>query len=182
MTTPANTPVQAEAPKEGVDRLALIVSIIALIVSGLSLWDSHDAARVQRALATPVPTVLRADITSHIQDSDPLYHSLVMWVTVEHMGVRVKEVVITPEVMVVKENDPLKTCFNDLNNHTFNNPDASLVIDAGKPSVTDVPMTFPASCKNAGEWTFVGVATFKGEDNSGHSYEHSTLFGARVKD
>jgi hypothetical protein len=98
------------------------------------------------------------------------------------MGVKVKEVVIKPEVMVLKDDDPLKACFRDLDNQTFNNPDARLEINAGRPSVTDVPMAFSASCKNAGEWTFVGHATFKGEDDSGHSYEQSTVFRTKVND
>jgi hypothetical protein len=181
MSTPATPPVP---PKKGTENLALMISIIALIVSGISLWEGHDAVKIQRAVAKPVPTVLRADISSHIMDNDPLYHSLTMAVTVDHMGVKIKEVVIKPEVMVLKDDDPLKTCFKDMDNLTFNNPDAKLNIDAGGLSVTDVPMPFPASCKNMGEWTFVGDAIFKGEDDSGHSYdshEYPTVFNAKVK-
>ena len=183
MSTPAAPPVP---PKKGTENLALLVSIVALIVSGLSYWGSYDAARVQRAVAKPVPKIVRADISSHIKNAGPLYHSLTMGVTVDHMGVKIKEVVIKPQVMVLKDDDPLKACFEDLDNLTFNNPDAKLNIEVGAtlPSVTDVPMPFPASCKNMGEWTFVGDAIFKGEDDSGHSYdsdENPTVFKAEVK-
>ncbi len=183
MTTPA-APLPA-TPKKSIENLALMVSIIALIVSGLSYRDSHDAAKIQRAVAKPVPTVLRADISSHIKNADALYHSLTMAVTVNHMGVKIKEVVIKPQVMVLKDDDPLKTCFKDLDDLTFNTPDAKLNIDVAVPAVTDVPMPFPASCKNMGEWTFVGDAILKGEDDSGHSYdshENPTVFSAKVKD
>src|ERR1700685_4210486 len=97
-----------------------------------------------------------------------------MAVKVDHVGVKIKEVVINPKVMVLKDDDPLKACFKDLDNLTFNNPDAKLNIDVGArlPSVTDVPIAFPASCNNMGQWTFVGDAIFKGEDDSRHSYDY----------
>jgi hypothetical protein len=43
-----------EAKKKSVDRLALMVSVIALIVSGFSYWDSHQAARRDDERARPL--------------------------------------------------------------------------------------------------------------------------------
>ena len=183
MSSVDTVPILPDKVSKRADKVALTISIIALIVSCISLWDSHGAARVQYAAVKPVPTVQQAHIGSHSVASDPLYHSLLMWVTVTHMGVKIKTISIKPQLWdFLAKGDVQKACFADLNKLTFTNDDARLNMNLGTPSVTDVAMEFPASCNGVGEWTFVGQATFIGADDSGHTYSEPASVKAAVKD
>jgi hypothetical protein len=81
MNSVDNIPIKSEKPNGGTEGLALIVSIIALITSGLSLWDSHKAARRDDERARPalLPTVPGVPLTGTITKALLLDRGRTQW-------------------------------------------------------------------------------------------------------
>jgi hypothetical protein len=114
MNSVDNIPIKSEKPKRGTEGLALIVSIIALVTSGLSLWDSHTATRLDDERARPnlLPTVPHASfLLGNVAPN--------MWIG---MGVRnngdltatITEISVKPLTEGIAENGPEHSCYADI--------------------------------------------------------------------
>jgi hypothetical protein len=174
--------IEPEKSKKRREELALTVSIVFLVVSCLSLWISRDNAKLARAQAKPIPTVLRASFAPQDgkEHGDPHDHVLILVMTVEKMGVAIKEVMVQPELAAVGNDAMRKTCFDELNGKRFADSNQHFQVNPGPiPGVASLIVTFPKSC-SVGGWYFVGEATFKGKDDSGNDYEQPALFRAKV--
>src|ERR1700689_2518524 len=117
MTTPANTPTQPATPKKRAENLALVVSIIALIVSGISLWDSHRISDIQIAQAAPRLEVKHSELVRLEKTGNPNDFTLVMYtVNTGHLQAKVREVSVRPNISTLLFDDPpKKTGFKDFN-------------------------------------------------------------------
>jgi hypothetical protein len=106
MTTPATKLPPPETPKKNVDRLALIVSILALIVSGFSYWDSHKAARRDDERARPqlLPTAPHASLYG-----DNISPNGSIFLSVRNPGeltATITQVSVKPLTVGIEENGP----------------------------------------------------------------------------
>lgn len=174
-----NSVEQPDKSKKPREILALTVSII-LVVGCLSLWISRNNARLAYAQAKPIPTVLRASFApqDEKQPGDPHERVLILVTTFDKMGVSIKEVKVQPKLLAFGDNDPRKPCFDELDGKRFPDSDP-FEVGRDQPSVASPIIWFPRSCSGGG-WDFVGEATFKGKDDSGHDYKQSVLFRAKV--
>ncbi len=175
MPAPATIPPPPETPKTSVDRLALIVSIIALIVGGISLWDSHRISDIQIAQAAPQLEVKHSELVRLEKTGNPNDFTLVMdTVNTGHLLAKVREVGVQPNISTVLFDDGTKkACFDDLNKQTFtDNNGIEEKIPAGKFSRLFVNLKLPESCKDTG-WRFFAEVTFKGRDQVDAAYEGS---------
>jgi hypothetical protein len=173
------------------ERLTLTISTIALVVSALSLWDSHDSSNVHRAEAAPHLAILSADFTRPTL-SDPRFLVLILPViNAGEIGVTATEAELHPQLFALPGQESIKTCYDDLNKQSFKDPNSKdlkleeKVAPKGKGvGIVSVIIQLPPSCSETG-WKFVGTVDFRGHDDAGHSYDsrHSAdqaIFGAIV--
>src|SRR5579863_5479422 len=107
MTTP-------EAQKTRVDRLALVISILALIVSGFSYWDSHNAARRDDERARPqlFPSATRAIFWD--KNTTPNGEIFLSVKNTGELTATVTQVAIKPLTFGVEENGSEHACYEDI--------------------------------------------------------------------
>lgn len=167
--------VPSPSSKKGTENLALVVSIIALIVSGISLWDSHRISDIQIAQAAPRLEVKHSELVRLEKMGNPNDFTLAMdTVNTGHLLAKVREVVVRPNISTVLFDDATKkACFDDLNRQTFtDNTGIEEKIPTGKFARLLVDLTLPESCKDTG-WRFFAEVTFKGRDQVNAAYEGS---------
>ena len=160
-------------PKKRAENLALVVSIIALIVSGISLWDSHRISDIQIAQAAPRLEVKHSELVRLEKTGNPNDFTLVMYtVNTGHLQAKVREVSVRPNISTVLFDDPTKkTCFEDFNKQTFvdNTGLEEKIPTTGAVSLLFVNLKLPDSCKDTG-WRFFAEVTFKGRDEVDAAY------------
>src|ERR1700684_998718 len=110
----SSNPNPVPKPKMGTEHWALMVSIIALIVSGISWWDSHSLTRIQIAQAAPRLEVKHSELV-RLEKIGPNDFSLVMYtVNTGHLLAKVREITVHPNISTLLFDDPIKkTCFED---------------------------------------------------------------------
>jgi hypothetical protein len=116
----SSNPNPVPKPKMGTEHWALMVSIVAFIVSGISLWDSHRISDIQIAQAAPRLQVKHSELVRE-KTGNPNDFTLVMYtVNTGHLLAKVREVSIQPNISTVLFDDPTKkACFEDLNKQNF---------------------------------------------------------------
>lgn len=106
--------IRQDAPKKGTEHWALMVSMIALIVSGTSLWDSHKATHRDDERARPqlLPTAAHAFF---IPGADTGDMSVFMGVTnTGELTATMTEVSVKPLTAGIDENGPGRVCYADI--------------------------------------------------------------------
>lgn len=114
MTTPPTT-LPTDPEKKRLDRLALVVSVISLLVSGLTSWDAHKSGKRDDERARPQFLVLRptATLAPNIVPAGSLLVGLQNtgdlqgWLT---------QVTVRPLTGEVLENGPDHKCYEDIGN------------------------------------------------------------------
>src|ERR1700681_715829 len=87
-----SNPNPVPKPKMGTEHWALMVSIVALIVSGISLWDSHRISDIQIAQAAPRLQVKHSELVRLEKTGNPNDFTLVMYtVNTGHLLAKVRE-------------------------------------------------------------------------------------------
>jgi hypothetical protein len=169
-------------PKIGTEHWALMVSILALIVSGISLWDSHKISNIQIAQAAPDIEVKSAELLSlGDKTGDPKDFSLVMdAVNTGHLAVTVGKTIVHPNISELFDDGTMKACFEDLKRSTFTDDTGiEQTIRVGKRDFIIVNVRLADSCKGTG-WRFFAEATFKGVDEVKTAYEQKVEISAIV--
>jgi hypothetical protein len=171
-----------DPPKKGAEHWALMVSILALIISGISLWDSRRISEIQIAQAAPRIEVRFSELLPlGDKTGDPNDFTLAMeTVNTGHLAVRVRKTTIHPNIYELFEDGTTKACFEDLNKQTFAD-DAGIehTIPAGKREFIIVNVRLADSCKGAG-WRFFAEATFTGVDEVNTAYKSTSEILAMV--
>jgi len=174
MSSIDDIPIEPERPKKETGRLALMVSIIALIVSALSLWDSHgiaNLANVQIAEAAPRLYVRHAELRRF--DQEP--HDFTLFMDVKNEGnlsVAVKDITVQPNISLLPGDEARKPCYDDLKKTIFKGDGMEEKVDAQKFALISVYIPIPASCTDTG-WRFFADVKFRGHDQVGAPYQGS---------
>ena len=163
------------------ERLTLAISAIALVVSGLSLWDSHNSSSIHRAEAAPHLAILGADFTRP-NVSDPRFLVLILRVINSgKIGATVTEAELHPHLLALPGQESLKSCYDDLNKQSFREPnpkelklEEKVAANGKAGGILSLIIQLPPSCSEAG-WKFVGTVDFRGRDDAGHSYDSRDL-------
>lgn len=91
------------------ENLAIFISILALVVSGISLWDSHRISGLQIAQAGPDLNVKHSELRRY----DPAKpHDLALWMDVKnegHLYVKVKEITVVPVFSLLARDESRKS-------------------------------------------------------------------------
>ncbi len=150
-----------------------MVSIVALIVSGISLRDSHRISDIQIAQAAPRLQVKHSELVRLEKTGNPNDFTLVMYtVNTGHLLAKVRDVSIQPNISTVLFDDPTKkACFEDLNRQNFidNTGLEEKIPTTGTVSRLLVNVKLPESCKDTG-WKFFAEVTFRGRDEVDAAY------------
>jgi hypothetical protein len=169
----SSNPNPVPKPKMGTEHWALMVSIVALIVSGISLWDSHRISDIQIAQAAPRLQVKHSELVRLEKTGNSNDFTLVMYtVNTGHLLAKVREVSIQPNISKVLFDDPTKkACFEDLNKQNFidNTGLEEKIPTTGTVSRLFVNVKLPESCKDTG-WKFFAEVTFRGRDEVDAAY------------
>jgi hypothetical protein len=168
----SSNPNPIPKPRMGTEHWALIVSITALIVSGMSLWGSHRISDIQIAQAAPRLQVRHSELVRLEKTGNPNDFTLVMYtVNTGHLLAKVREVSVQPNISTALFDDPTKKiCFEDLNKQNFiDNTGLEEKIPTGIVSHLLVNVELPETCKDTG-WRFFAEVTFRGRDEVDASY------------
>ena len=159
------------------ERLTLTISAIALVLSGLSLWDSHDSSSVHRAEAAPHLAILSADFTRP-NISDQRFLVLILRVINSgKTGATVTEAELHPHLLALPGQESLKSCYDDLNKQSFKEPnpkdlklEEKVAANGREGGILSLIIQLPPSCSETG-WKFMGTVDFRGRDDASHSYD-----------
>jgi hypothetical protein len=170
MNSVENIAIKSERPKRGTEGLALIVSIIALIMSGLSLWDSHKATRRddERARPTLLPTVPHA---SFLPGNGAPNMSISMGArNTGELTATITKISVKPLTEGIDENGPEHSCYEDILKAvaviTPQEGPTAIILPKHAPPMVAL-LSLPSTCSNARKFLGVEVAfTYKDPMNN----------------
>ena len=168
MTSIENIPIQPDRKRKSsagqiISVVSVVISLVALVVSGLSLWQSHQNAALQNEVARPLLEIRNARI---IGEQPGLYDVVMELENIGHQSAIVFDMDIAPEV---EERDlglviP-KECFPVSKTFTFELSEvkvhSSTIIGSGFRLGKDCTV-------HRGQYLRV---TLKYRDPTGHSYD-----------
>jgi hypothetical protein len=179
-------PIQPDRPKRYDLRqnIGIAISVIALIVSGLSLRQSRESSIIQRELARPYLEITKAE-TDMIHYSDPKERGLAVTVDVKNLGhltAAMTSYTLRPGTVDMEGTpDAALICDQGMALQPQRAGDMSFELPDGHTKTVFISFNVPKECPNQLRG-FVGKLTFVYQDSThSKSYAQELIFTAPLK-
>jgi hypothetical protein len=161
------------------ERLTLIIAVLALILSGLSLWDSHENSKREQVKSAPHVWIRSARLTRSLQLNNPLFLVLILQLeNTGEIGVTVNHMQAHTNVLALPSETSLQACNSDLRTTVFKDDMGGTKLGryekegttGRNTAIASMALPLPASCTGTG-WTLTGSVDFQGIDDAKSSYD-----------
>jgi hypothetical protein len=144
------------------DKIAISISVVALIVSFLGYWDSHAMAGLEQAKVNLDIHTLRASLNRSDgkigSDGIVIVYKNISDIPIEVRTVEARFAPIAPKSAAEQD------CFRDLTKLTIRPDSDSKAISKNRLGDAEVIFTMPASCQNVNT-NILLVITYSGTDS-----------------